>query len=106
MENKEKKPTLLQRILEQENEQMRIAIEQAIDDGAKIIKTSSFFVTIDGIFLQRNGNGWYAVILNFDSEKIAKVFELSKDELKKKWQSKSAPNLKKSAPNLKKSKNL
>ncbi len=79
----DKKPTLLQRILEQENEQMRIAIEQAIDDGAEIVRINSFFVKIDGIFLQRNGSGGYAVVLNFDSEKIAKVFEPSKDELEK-----------------------
>jgi hypothetical protein len=76
--------TRLQKIIEQKAEQIRIAIEEAIDEGAKIEKSFTNCVTIDEIFLQRNYNtNQFAVVLRFDSEKIAKVFEPSKDDLEK-----------------------
>lgn len=86
--NEEK--TTLQKIMEQKAEQIRCAIEQAIDNGAKIVKSCSFGATIDEIFLQKDGNGGYAVVLHFDSEKLAKVFEPSKYELKKMAEQKRA----------------
>ena len=83
--NEEK--TTLQNIMEQNAEQIRNAIEQAIDDGAKIVKTDSCTTLlecslIDGLYLQkRTSDGSISVILNFRSEKIEKAFEPSKDEL-------------------------
>ena len=80
--NEEK--TTLQRMLEQKAEQIRVAIEEAMDKGAKIEKTFTNFAEIDGIFLQKNDNSSkFVVVLLFDSEKIAKVFEPSKDDLEK-----------------------
>lgn len=81
--------TTLQKIVEQKTDQIRIAIEQAIDDGAKIKKlvphTSVLECCyIDGVYLQKNTNDdSLSVVLNFSSEKIAKVFEPSKDTLEK-----------------------
>ena len=92
MGTKEKKTTLLQRIVEQENEQMRIAIEQAIDDGANI--EHSMFVsngyTIDGIFVLINPINNITLVLDIKSEKIAKACKPSKDELKKMAEKKRA----------------
>ena len=80
--NEEK--TTLQRIVEQKAEQIRVAIEEAMDKGAKIEKTFTNCAEIDGIFLQRNENSsQFVVVLRFDSPKIAKVFEPSKDDLEK-----------------------
>ena len=80
----ETEKTTLQRIVDQKAEQIRFAIEDAIDNGAKIEKESTDFATIDGIFLQRNDNSSkFVVVLRFDSPKIAKVFEPTKDELEK-----------------------
>ena len=85
--NEEK--TTLQKIADQKTEQMRVAIEQAIDDGAKIEELSSCTTLlecryIDGLYLQRyTFDGTISVILKFSSEKIAKVFAPSKDELEK-----------------------
>lgn len=84
--NEEK--TRLQKIVEQKADQIRIAIEQAIDDGAKIEKLGFFTSVleccqIDGLYLQKNtSDSSLSVVLNFSSEKIANVFdELSKDDL-------------------------
>lgn len=80
----ETEKTTLQKIMEQKAEQIRAAIERAIDEGAKIEKSFTNCVTIDEIFLQRNyNNNQFAVVLRFDSKKIAKVFEPSKDDLEK-----------------------
>lgn len=92
--NEEK--TTIQKIAEQKTEQMRVAIEQAIDDGAKIEKLSSCTTLlecccIDGLYLQKNtSDGTISVILNFRSEKIAKAFEPSKDDLEKMAEQKRA----------------
>ena len=75
--------TTLQKIIEQKANQIRIAIEEAIDAGAKIQKIYSSAITIDEIFLQKDLKGRIAIVLNFDSAKIAKAFEPSKDDLEK-----------------------
>ena len=85
--NEEK--TSLKKIIDQKAEQMRGAIEQAIDEGAEIEKLCSNTTlleccNIDGLFVQKNKyDDLISVILNFRSEKIAKVFEPSKDDLEK-----------------------
>lgn len=79
----EETKTTLQKIVEQKTDQIRIAIEQAIDDGAKIEKSFANCATIDDIFLQKNMDGSFAIVLHFNSEKIAKVFKQSKDDLEK-----------------------
>ena len=92
--NEEK--TTLQKIMEQKAEQMRGSIEQAIDEGAKIEKLDSCttmldFCNIDGLCLQKSTyDGSISVVLNFRSEKIAKVFEPSKDDLEKMAEQKRA----------------
>ncbi len=92
--NEEK--TTLQKIMEQKAEQMRNAIEQAIDEGAKIVKSGSYTTLlecclIDGLYLQKStSDGSISVILNFRSEKIAKAFEPSKDDLEKMAEQKRA----------------
>ena len=73
--------TKLQKIIEQKAEQIRGAIEQAIDEGANVRKCFSHMADIDNIFVQKDINGRYAVVLYFESEKIAKVFEPSKEDL-------------------------
>lgn len=78
----EEKTKLLQ-IVEQKTEQIRNAIEQAIDEGAIIKDIGGFFMTIDDVFLQKDRNGNFAVVLRFESKKIAKLFDPSKDELVK-----------------------
>lgn len=82
--------TRLQQIVEQKAEQVRNAIEQAIDEGATVKNICSPIVTIDGVFLHKNINGGFSVVLYFDSEKIAKVFEPSKEDLEKIAQQKRA----------------
>lgn len=88
--NEEK--TRLQIIKEQKAEQMRNAIEQAIDDGANI--EHSMFVsngyTIDGIFVQITPINGITFVLDIKSEKIAKACKPSKDELKKMAEQKRA----------------
>lgn len=85
----EETKTTLQKIVEQKTDQIRRAIEQAIDDGAKIEKLGSFTsvlecCNIDGLYLQKNTtDGYISVVLDFSSEKIAKVFGSSKDALEK-----------------------
>ena len=79
----EETKTTLQKIVEQKANQIRIAIEQAIDNGAKIEESFTRCATIDNVFLQQNVDGSFAIVLHFNSEKIAKLFEPSKDELKK-----------------------
>lgn len=86
--NEEK--TTLQQIVEQKTEQIRVAIEQALSDGAKVEmcnSVTSFLrcCRIDGLYLQKYTiEDTIAVVLKFSSEKIAKMFEPSKDELEKK----------------------
>lgn len=89
METEEK--TLLQRIVEQESKQMRIAIEQAINDGAKVehSKYVSNGYTIDCIFVQKISNN-ITLLLNMESEIIAKACKPSKDELEKMAEQKRA----------------
>lgn len=79
----EQTKTTLQKIVEQKTEQIRIAIEQAIDDGAKIEKNITNCVTINNVFVQRDYFGHFAVVVRFDSEKITKLFEPSKNDLEK-----------------------
>lgn len=76
----EETKTTLQKIVEQKADQIRKAIEQAIDDGAKTEKCYTSCATIDNVFLQKNMDGSVAIVLHFNSEKIAKVLQ-SKDDL-------------------------
>jgi len=81
--------TRLQKIVEQKANQIRIAIEEAIADGAKIVQSESGTCYlecryIDGLYVQKKTeNNTIAVVLNFSSEKIASVFEPSKEDLAK-----------------------
>lgn len=81
------KQTTLQKIIDQKADQIRVAIEEAIDAGAKIEKHWPSFGTIDEVFLQADtanrNNKRFAIILRFDSEKIAKAFAPSKENLEK-----------------------
>ena len=85
----EQTKTTLQKIVEQKTDQIRMAIERAIDEGAKIEKSSSFTSLleccyIDGVYVEKNTHdGSLHIILNLSSEKIAKLFEPSKDDLEK-----------------------
>lgn len=80
--------TTLQNIVKQKTDQIRNAIEQAIDNGAKVEKLGSYTSVleccyIDGVYLQKNtDDDTISIVLQFNSEKIANVFdELSKDDL-------------------------
>ena len=75
--------TTLQKIIDQKADQIRIAIEEAIDAGAKIENKSRLYVTIDNIFLQRDYYDSVAFVLHFESKKILKLFESPKDDLEK-----------------------
>lgn len=81
--NEEK--TTLQKIVEQKAEQVKNAIEQAIDEGVNI--EHSKFVnngyTIDGIFIQIEPMNNITLVFEMKSEKIAKICKPSKDELEK-----------------------
>lgn len=77
--NEEK--TRLQKIAEQKAKQIRIATEQAIDEGATVTRLCSDEVEIDDVTFCSCSDGSISVILNFRSEKIAKVFEPSKEDL-------------------------
>ena len=85
----EKTKTTIQKIVEQKTDQIRNAIEQAIDNGAKIEKCESYTALktccyIKGVFLQKDtDDDTISIILQFNSEKIAKAFEPSKDDLEK-----------------------
>ena len=74
----------LQKIIDQKADQIRIAIEEAIDAGAEIKKDYTNCVMINDVFLQKDNNDKrFALVLHFDSKKIAKIFEPSKDDLEK-----------------------
>ena len=81
--------TMLQKVVEQKAEQIRSAIERAIDDGAKIVNVGSAThllkcCRIDGIHLQKStSDDTLSVVLNFRSEKIAKLFEPSRKDLER-----------------------
>lgn len=79
------KKTTLQKIMEQKTEQVRNAIEQAINEGAKV--EHSMYVsngyTIDGIFVQKCPIDNITICLNMKSEIISNACEPSKDELEK-----------------------
>lgn len=77
------KKTTLQKIIDQKADQIRVAIEEAIDAGAEIQKTWATAILIDEIFLQREIDGRLVIVLHFVSDKIAKLFEPSKDDLEK-----------------------
>ena len=76
--------TKLQKIIEQKADQIRCAIEQAIDDGAIIEKRICISgKVIDGVYVGKyeNEQNQYCVVLKFESKKITQVFEPSKAEL-------------------------
>ena len=85
----EETKTTLQKIVEQKAYKIRMAIERAIDDGTKIGKCESYTTLktccyIKGVFLQKNTyDDTISIVLQFNSEKIAKAFEPSKDDLEK-----------------------
>ena len=85
----EETKTTLQKIVEQKTDQIRNAIEQAIDKGAKIEKCESYTALrtccyIDGVYMQKNTyDDTISIVLQFNSEKIAKAFEPSKYDLEK-----------------------
>ena len=85
--NEEK--TTLQKIMEQKAQQICEAIEQSISEGAKIVKCETYTTFlkscfVDGVYVQKNtSDGIISVVLNFSSEKIASVFEPSKEDLAK-----------------------
>ena len=88
--------TKLQKIIEQKTEQIRGAIEEAIADGAKIENIGSYVktlkcCTIDGVYMQNSiDDKTISIVLHFSSEKIAKVFEPSKDDLEEMAEQKRA----------------
>ena len=73
--------TRLQKIIDQKANQIRIAIEEAIADGANLRILSAWLREIDGVMVWKNNDGSNSVILRFDSPKIAIVFEPSKKDL-------------------------
>lgn len=85
----EETKTTLQKIVERETNQIRMAIEQAIDKGAKIEKCESYTnlrtcCYIKGVFLQKDtDDDTISIVLRFNSEKIVKAFEPSKYDLEK-----------------------
>ena len=85
----EETKTTLQKIVAQKTDQIRNAIERAIDDGAKIEKCESYTSVleccyIDGVCMQKNTyDDTISIVLQFNSEKIAKAFEPSKYDLEK-----------------------
>ena len=85
----EETKTVLQKILEKRTDQIRVAIERAIEDGAKIEKCESYTnlrtcCYIKGVFLQKDtDDDTISIVLRFNSEKIAKAFEPSKYDLEK-----------------------
>lgn len=87
----EENKTTLQKIVEQKAEQIKNAIEQAIENSANIEHSTyiSNGYMIDGIFIQKTQTN-IVICLNMESEKIAKACEPSKDELKKMAEQKRA----------------
>lgn len=77
--------TTLQKIKEQLEEKMTLAIVRAIEDGAKIehSKYVTNGYTIDGVFVQILSIDNISVCLNMKSEIICEACKPSKDELEK-----------------------
>lgn len=77
--------TTLQKIKEQLEKKMTLAIVCAIEDGAKIehSKYVTNGYTIDGVFVQILSIDNISVCLNMKSEIICKACKPSKDELEK-----------------------
>lgn len=65
----ENEKTLLQKIVEQKANQIRIAIEQAIADGAKIEPFASG-IKIDNVLVFKITEHAHSVVLHFESHKI------------------------------------
>lgn len=77
----ETEKTTLQKIMEQKAEQIRAAIEQAIDEGAETKKSKYMQAyEIDGVFVQRNADA-LCVVLYFSSDKVSALFDPTKEEL-------------------------
>ena len=75
--------TRLQKIIDQKKQQIKGAIEQAIEEGAELQKVTPDLCKIDGVMVWKNNNGTNSVVLTFESPKIASVFEPSKEDLAK-----------------------
>ena len=75
--------TTLQKIIAQKSEQICNAIEEAIDTGAKIDKPTSGMVSIDGVNVWQDFDNTFSVFLKITSDKVAKAFAPSKDDLER-----------------------
>jgi hypothetical protein len=73
--------TTLQKIQEHKAEQMRTAIVEAIEDGAEFKKITQDMYSVGGIIVWQNLDNTFSVVLKFASDKVAKIFEPSKDDL-------------------------
>lgn len=76
-------PTTLQKIIELIEVSLKLDIIEEIKRGACVKRESNDTVEIDGVRVYRNLDNSISVVLRFDSEEIAKLFEPSKDELEK-----------------------
>ena len=88
----EEKTTLL-KIEEQKNEQVRKAIEQAIEDGVAKIEHSPYVssgYTIDGVFIQVHPIDNVTLCLNMKSKVISMACKPTKEELEKMAEQKRA----------------
>ncbi len=71
----EEKKMILQRIIEQKTEQVKAAIELAIEDGAKIIKSSVTSLKVEDVLVFADSESRFAVVLSFKSDAIKKALE-------------------------------
>lgn len=75
--NEEK--TTLQKIVEQKAEQMRIAIEQAINEGAKVTDCGAT-VIVNDVIIVKSPKG-FTVCLHFESDILADKIKPSREQI-------------------------
>ena len=75
--------TRLQKIIELKEVSLKLDIIEEIKRGANVKRLSHDVLEIDGLRLYHNLDGSISTVLRFNNEKIAKLFEPSKDDLEK-----------------------
>lgn len=87
--------TTLQKIMEQKTDQIRKAIELAVEEaisnkGENInIKPEYNIIRIDGIYIHKDKND-FRMFVQFESQKLAKLLQPSEEELRKQAEQKRA----------------
>ena len=74
-------PQLLKNFIERESKKVGFILANAIEEGAKVTRTSDTITIDETINVYKNADGTTSVVLRFTNKTVAKAFEPSKDDL-------------------------